>query len=120
MSAIGRRVRDMTREAAHEALREVAEDILRESDASLPVGDPADDPDPAFALVEHGHITFSEDGLVATIHYDGPYAAKLHEAQHFEHPRGGKAKFLADPTKAIVPRLDGIVAGKVRARLKGR
>jgi len=117
MSAAADRARQAALDGARAAVRDAAEAILRDSDASLPVGDPAQDPDPSFALVEHGRITYSDDGLVATVHYDGPYAAKQHEAQHFEHPRGGKPKFLEDALKAKLPELPGIVAGEVRARI---
>lgn len=117
MSGLGERTRRQVLAAARAALRDAAEQVLAASDADLPVGDPAQDPDPGFALVEHGSIRYSHDGLVATIRYEGPYAAKLHEAQSYSHPRGGKAKFLEDSLKEIVPRLEGIVAGKVRARV---
>ena len=78
------------------------------------------DPDPNTALVEHGTVTIThtETGPVATIHYDGPYAAFQHENQHAQHPRGGSSKFLSNALKAKLPELEGLVAGKVRARIK--
>ncbi len=118
MSTIGQRVAAQAQQALQDALKEAAEEVLAESNANLPIGDPAEDPNPAFALAEHGTVTMSEDGDMATIHYDGPYAAWLHENQHAHHPRGGKARFLEDALKSKLPEPEGIVAGKVRARIK--
>ena len=116
----GAPLRDTIEEAAHDALRKVAEDILAEADRNIPVGDPTEDPDPGFALVEHGKVEYSHGGRVATIRYDGPYAAYLHEAQTIEHPRGGKAKFLEDALKRNIPELGRVVAGEIRARIQRR
>jgi len=120
MSTIGQRVAAQAQQALEDALKEAAEEVLAESNANLPVGDPAVDPNPGFALVEHGTVTIThtETGPVATIHYDGPYAAFQHENQHAHHPRGGKSKWLEDALKSKLPELEGLVAGKVRARIK--
>ncbi len=120
MSTIGQRVAAQAQAALEDALKEAAEDVLAESNANLPIGDPAVDPDPNTALVEHGTVTIThtETGPVATVSYPGPYAAWQHENQHAKHPRGGKSKFLSDSLKAKLPELEGIVADKVRARIK--
>jgi hypothetical protein len=107
-------------EASTEALQEAAERILAASDADLPVGDPEQDPDRTASLIANGEISLDPEGRTATIRYRGPYAAKQHEARSFEHPRGGKSKFLEDALKAEIPQLGGVVAGKVRARVTRR
>jgi hypothetical protein len=119
LDALQREIAD----AAADALRDAAERVKARSDADIPVGDPAKDPAPLFALRERGtvEVTTDPDGRhVATVRYPGPYAAKLHEAQGLEHPRGGKPKFLEDALKAELPHLADAVAGAVRARVSRR
>lgn len=118
MSTIGQRVAAQAQQALQDALKEAAEEVLAESNANIPVGDPAVDPNPGFALAEHGKVTMSEDGDMATVSYPGPYAAWLHENQLAKHPRGGSSKFLSNALKTKLPELENIVASKVRARIK--
>ena len=75
-----------------ESMLAVAQVIKQLVQADLPVGDPAVDPDPSYALRDH--VDIDVVGNMVTITVEGPYAVKLHEAQQFRHPRGGKAKFL--------------------------
>ena len=116
----GREIAEQVRQAAAEGLEEAAERVRARAAEEAPKTDPVRDPDPAATLAEDGRVEMSPGGGHARAVFDGPYAAKQHEAKHFEHPRGGKAKFLEDAVKEIVPELDGIVAGKVRARVKAR
>ncbi len=37
------------------------------------------------------------DKVTATVGYSLPYALRQHEELNYDHPRGGKAKFLEDP-----------------------
>ncbi len=115
----GRDIRRLMGAGARDALEEAAEQVRAAAARDIPKGDPAADPDPAFALREHGRVEMSPDGLYVTVRFDGPYAAWQHENQHAEHPRGGKAKFLEDNLKELLPRLQNIVAGEVRARTAG-
>ena len=39
----------------------------------------------------------AEEPLNVTVGYDLPYAMKQHEELDYNHPRGGKAKYLEDP-----------------------
>lgn len=119
MSDVGSRAEQQAQAAGDETLRDAGEELMRMALAELPKGDPAEDPDPAVALAELGYIREVHPGVIA-VGFRGPYAAKLHEAKHYNHPRGGKAKFLEDPLKALIPHLQGIAAGKLRARFKAR
>lgn len=38
-----------------------------------------------------------EETLKVTVGYDLPYAMKQHEELDYNHPKGGKAKYLEDP-----------------------
>jgi len=118
MSTIGQRVAAQAQAALEDALKEAAERVRDHAAELAPKTDPEHDPDPAVTLAESGRVEMAEDGLSASVIFDGPYAAKQHEALHFEHPHGGQPKYLSDAVKAEVPELAGIVAGKVRARIK--
>lgn len=43
------------------------------------------------------------DKVESKITYNMIYAARQHEERSYEHPRGGKAKYLEDPMRAMVP-----------------
>jgi hypothetical protein len=101
--------------AGIEALEDVAALILDEAKHKIGVGDPAVDPNPAVALAESGRIERHGDGLV--IIFDTPYAAKQHEDQRLQHPRGGGPKYLEHAVAEIVPALANLVASKVDARM---
>lgn len=62
------------------------------------------------------HIeTFTSGNAVAKeVSFTTPYAARQHEETTYEHPKGGKAKYLEDALKENVPRLEGLVAAVVR------
>lgn len=100
-------------------LEEAAQRVGAGAAMNAPPTDPADDPNPERTLQRDWHVDELPGGGVRVV-FDGPYAAKHHEAQHFEHPRGGKPKFLEDELKAVVPDLPRIVAGEVRKRLRAR
>ena len=119
MSTLGKNTAAQMQAAARDALAEAGERLRAQAARDIPKGDPAEDPDPAFALREHGHVELSPDGRHVTVRFDGPYAAWQHENQHAVHPRGGKAKFLEDNLKELLPQLQSIVAGEVRARTGG-
>ncbi len=42
-------------------------------------------------------LTSSINNVSATVGYDLPYAIVQHERLDFNHPKGGKAKYLEDP-----------------------
>jgi hypothetical protein len=80
---------------------ELAEELLERAKAEVPVL--------TGQLRDSGHIRPGPDidgtGTYEVV-FDTPYALKQHEAQHFEHPKGGKAKYLEDPLKEMLPRFE--------------
>lgn len=50
--------------------------------------------------------------------YSLPYALKQHESLDFNHPQGGKAKFLEDPYNANSRKYVGFVGAAVKKELK--
>jgi hypothetical protein len=120
MPLTGRQIKELAAQGAARALVDAAGDVLREAEALAPPTPPGYDPHPDITLKLEGHIEIENDGRSVRVIFDGPYAAKQHEAQHFDHPHGGKAKFLETPLKAIIPWLPRIVASEVRARIQAR
>lgn len=43
------------------------------------------------------NCSVTENPLDVTVGYDLPYAMKQHEELDYNHPKGGKAKYLEDP-----------------------
>lgn len=118
MPESGKTKRDV--EAGGEAGLRKAAELVRETAArDIPIGDPSVDPDPSFALREHGHIVIEPGGRTALVIFEGPYARVLHDDLDREHPRGGRAKFLEAAVLAIVPKFQSIVASEVKRRLGG-
>jgi hypothetical protein len=110
MSREGQLAKAHALKVLRDTVQQTAEKVLDESNRHIGVGDPRLDPDPAFALAEHGHIDYSPDGLEATIWYEGPYAHWQHEVLWARHPRGGGPKFLENALKAHAPDMPQILA----------
>ncbi|MCM8901324.1 hypothetical protein KVG29_08835 [Caldicoprobacter algeriensis] len=53
-----------------------------------------------------------------TVGYDLPYAKLQHERLDFNHPKGGKAKYLEDPFNENKARYDRFVKKAVKQALK--
>lgn len=107
------------RDGAEEGLRAAAEAVLAESNRNLPVGDPAEDPDPAVSLLKAGKV----ERLSAStyqVSYDTEYAAYQHENLNARHPRGGGPKFLEHALTTLAPQLEGYLATAVRAQIDQR
>ena len=49
------------------------------------------------------------------IGYSLPYAVRQHEELDFNHPRGGKAKYLEDPYRANIKRYKDFIAKAINA-----
>jgi hypothetical protein len=79
-------------EAGHDVLKTVGDELALATIADIPVGDPARDPDPGYSLADHVSVTVLPRYVLVRV--EGAYAVKQHEALHFKHPRGGRAKFL--------------------------
>ena len=52
----------------------------------------------------HVEIDRTPVSVTMTISVDQPYAERQHEGIDFHHPKAGKAKFLEDPFKEMLPR----------------
>lgn len=79
-----------TERAARKALLEIGADLQQESSEEAPVdtGDLRGD-----AKVDKSDIK----NLIVRVGYALPYALRQHEGIGYNHPLGGKAKFLEDP-----------------------
>lgn len=108
-------INDM-KDAGHEAVKAVVERIVVASKADLPIGDPEADPDPAVALRDSYHVRWIDESLVS-ISVEAAYAVKQHEALHFKHPRGGRAKFLERHVAGASNDLQDTLTASVRTHL---
>lgn len=53
-------------------------------------------------------------GAQVVVSFNTPYAARQHEELDWDHPRGGKARYLGDQLKARTPRYLTVIADAVR------
>lgn len=58
------------------------------------------------------------DVCVSTITFNTPYAAIQHENRDFKHPRLGKAKYLEDPVREMIPKMRGRLKAAQNAALR--
>lgn len=54
------------------------------------------------------------DRVESRITFNTPYAARQHEERSYQHPRGGKAKYLEDPMRAAAPEVERRLAAAYR------
>ncbi len=81
---------------ARKAVQNVAEDVLRRSQAEVPhdLG----------TLQNSGHAEhLVDESIVAYGGQAAPYAAKLHEHPEYNFQKGRKGKYLEDPLKNNLP-----------------
>lgn len=52
----------------------------------------------------------TDSGAEIVITFSTVYAARQHEELDWQHPRGGQAKYLEEPFKSEMPRLEPLVA----------
>ena len=57
------------------------------------------------------------DRIEGTVTYNTPYAARQHEELSYRHPRGGQAKYLEQPLRAMVPEFESRLAAAMRRAL---
>lgn len=98
----------MAKAAAEGALINVGIDLLHHSRAQVPVL--------TGALYRSGYAgPVKWDGLKAKlpVGYTVHYALLQHEALHFKHPRGGKAKYLEDPFNEHVHRYINMIGSRI-------
>jgi hypothetical protein len=102
---------------ADDGMEALAHLIAEDAKRNAPVGDSATDPHPG-ELRDSIEVERNARGGF-TISANTPYAAKQHEALHFKHPHGGKAKFLEHPLQTFSKQLDRFVAEAARRRIGG-
>jgi hypothetical protein len=85
------------RRAVEREINAIATDILAEAKRQVPRD--------KNTLRKSGtkEVGWQGDRVTATISFNTPYALVQHEDRSFQHPRGGKAKYLEDPLRAAVP-----------------
>lgn len=111
------KLREEIAAAAGDGLEDFANAVLEVAKRNVGVGDPAEDPDPLVSLAASGRVERHGPG-VAVVVFETAYAVKQHEAQHFEHPRGGGAKYLERALTELAPRFEHFVAERVSAETK--
>lgn len=50
--------------------------------------------------IEESPVGLGPDVIAREVSFTTPYAARQHEETTWNHPKGGKAKYLSDPLKA--------------------
>ncbi|AVX31804.1 Bacteriophage HK97-gp10, putative tail-component [Carboxydocella thermautotrophica] len=96
-----------------EALRICAADLQRKSAEQAPV-----DTGDLRANCNVSKLTKRKGKASIRVGYNLPYAIVQHESLHFNHPKGGKAKFLEDPYKENVETYKKIIEKGIGEALK--
>lgn len=104
-------IRRRMREAAEDAVRRTAEDLLGRAQRDAPIEEGT--------LRGSGTVEIDQDGdsITATVLFATPYAAVQHERIDYSHPMGGKAKYLEDPLKDMAGRYERIIGAAVSRAL---
>ena len=86
------------RRSVHAAMETIGEDLLGRAQREAPVEEGT--------LRGSGSVEVTEtfNGVSVEVSFSTPYAAVQHEETSFHHPKGGKAKYLEDPLKEMIPR----------------
>lgn len=101
-----------------EYLQDRIERVRDVAAASVPIGDPSEDPDPDLTLRQAWDIDVGPGltGFRATVTFDTPYAKRQELNRRLKHPRGGKAGYLGDALKAEIPTFSAGLAARLKAR----
>jgi len=97
------------RAGAVDGLGDAADRLLVWSQPEVPVD--------TGALKSTGVAMVDPGALEAGVAYDTDYAVRQHEELSYQHPNGGKAKYLEDPLKAHGQDLLKVIAAGVKRRL---
>lgn len=98
-------IRDETRRAAAEGLESAAEQVLRRSDADVPVQ--------TGRLKRSGTVQVDKGRLEAGVGYDTNYAVEVHEDMSRHHP-DGHAKYLENAFNELRPQLLEEIGRRIR------
>lgn len=102
---------DIRRRAAMAALKVIADDLMGRAQREAPVEEGTLRGSATVTIV-----TTSEMGS-AVVSFNTVYAARQHEEVTWKHPKGGKAKYLEDPLKAMAQRYVQALAAAQRKAL---
>lgn len=109
----GQKAKALARQAAKQALQICAADLQGKSAMQAPIdtGDLR-----ANCFVSPVQVENTE--IYVEVGYDLPYAMVQHERLDFNHPKGGKAKYLADPYNENKAKYEKLIDHQVRKALK--
>lgn len=108
----GAKATDVAKKAAIGAIQTCAADLQRKSAEEAPIdtGDLRANCSVS-QLHEEGNLVYH------TVGYDLPYAIVNHERLDFNHPKGGKAKYLEDPYNENVAKYERYIRNAVKQTL---
>jgi hypothetical protein len=114
------RVQRLMADGAAEGLHDAGEDLLGAAQLDAPIetgrlrGSGTIDP------LGRGPVLIdrARRRLKIIVAFTVVYAARQHEEITWEHPLGGKAKYLEGNLLAMAPRYNRYIANKIRAKLK--
>jgi len=101
-------IRMVTR-SVQSGIADIMADVFDESQRQVPVD--------TGRLKESATININEKSI--SIQYNTPYALIQHENLEYNHPNGGKAKYLEDAFNSIVPGARTRIQSKVNSDLGG-
>ncbi|PKY66982.1 hypothetical protein CYJ25_01710 [Schaalia turicensis] len=84
----GPKVIDMTRDAGMRGLTKAGHHLLSEAVNQTPIRD---------GILRGSGAVSRPDSKTVAVSFDTPYAVRQHEELGYNHPKGGKAKYLEDP-----------------------
>jgi len=108
----GDKIADAIRKETKASLLKAAEDLKKESSAQAPIdkGDLRAD-----CAIDSSKL---DSDLTIAIGYSLDYAMEQHENLDFNHPKGGKAKFLEDPFNENVGKYKEMILNGVKKVIK--
>src|SRR3954463_8440664 len=104
-------------EGGRSALPAIGEELKRRA-IELTPPDPQRDPDPALRLRDDFKVRVYGDFV--SVSNENPYAVKQHEALQFDHPNGGRAKYLERPANEMAKELAAHFAEAIARERSGR
>lgn len=109
--------RQQLRAAMQDSMEDLGHEIIAGAAENAPPSPPPDeDPNEAVSIRESGYVEPRPGGGVE-VGFRTPYVVKLHEALHYDHPRGGGPKFLENEVAAVASQLEGRLAVEMRTRM---
>lgn len=102
-------IRRALKGSIEDAMRIAVEDLLGRAVRDAPVDEGTLRGSGAASVEVHG------DTVIGRVTFGVPYARAQHEGIDFQHPKGGKAKYLEANLTAMVPRYKAAIA-KAAAR----